>query len=256
MPNTPDGAGSVALPRVLASALDAFAEQGYHRTTIRDIAAGAGLSVPGLYHHYRSKQDILMARMVAVMDDLLRRTTAALEAAHASSPVARFDALVEALLRFHLERRQEAFGASSEIRSLDDDNRERYVALRDQQQRMITDVVADGVVAGEFDVPHPAETVRAVATFCVGVATWYRPGGLSPSPLLDPREWTPDQLGPIIRAIRTWRGETLVEVAERAGIHWETMRRWETGRARPRTQQLRRLERAHGLGVSLPGNAA
>jgi ribosome-binding protein aMBF1 (putative translation factor) len=34
------------------------------------------------------------------------------------------------------------------------------------------------------------------------------------------------------------------------------MRRWETGRARPRTQQLRRLERALGLGVSLLGDAA
>ncbi|WP_435769655.1 TetR/AcrR family transcriptional regulator [Nocardioides sp. SYSU DS0651] len=177
MSKTVRDAGPASMPRVLASALDAFAEQGYHGTSIRDIAAGAGLSVPGLYHHYRSKQDVLMALMVAVMDDLLRRTTAALEAAGASSPTARFDALVEALLRFHLERRLEAFVASSEIRSLDPANRTRYVALRDEQQQMIARVVADGVAAGEFDVPHPAETVRAVATLCVGVATWYDPRG-------------------------------------------------------------------------------
>jgi AcrR family transcriptional regulator len=184
VPNTPDGGGSVALPRVLASALEAFAEQGYHGTGIRDIAAGAGLSVPGLYHHYRSKQDVLMALMVAVMDDLLRRTTEALDTAAAGSPAARFDALVEALLRFHLERRQEAFVASSEIRSLDPANRAKYVALRDEQQRMIADVVAEGVAAGEFDVPHPAETVRAVATLCVGIASWYRPGGASSADVL------------------------------------------------------------------------
>lgn len=184
MANTLDGGGSVALPRVLASALEAFAEQGYHGTSIRDIAAGSGLSVPGIYHHYRSKQDVLMALMVAVMDDLLRRTTAALESVAGSSPTVRFDAVVEALLRFHLERRQEAFVASSEIRSLDPGNRARYVALRDEQQRMIADVVAEGAAAGEFDVPHPAETVRAVATLCVGVATWYRPGGKTSADVL------------------------------------------------------------------------
>jgi hypothetical protein len=49
---------------------------------------------------------------------------------------------------------------------------------------MIADVVAEGVAAGEFDVPHPADTARAVATFCVGVATWYRPGGPSPADVL------------------------------------------------------------------------
>ncbi len=48
-----------SLPRVLAAALEAFAEEGYEGTSIRDIGARAGLSVPGLYHHHRSKQEIL-----------------------------------------------------------------------------------------------------------------------------------------------------------------------------------------------------
>jgi len=53
--------GPAALPRVLAAALDRFAEHGYHGTSIRDLATVSGLSVPGLYHHYRSKQDMLLA---------------------------------------------------------------------------------------------------------------------------------------------------------------------------------------------------
>lgn len=174
----PAGASDAApLPRVLASALAAFAEQGYHGTSIRDIAAGAGLSVPGLYHHYRSKQDVLMALMVAVMDDLLGRTRAALASAGEATPAARFDAVVEALLRFHLERQAEAFVASSEIRSLDEENRTRYVALRDEQQQMITDVVGEAVAVGAFDVLHVEDASRAVATLCIGVAGWYRPDG-------------------------------------------------------------------------------
>jgi AcrR family transcriptional regulator len=164
------------LPRVLAAALEVFSEQGYHGAGIRDIASAAGLSVPGLYHHYRSKQDILMDLVMAVMGDLLTGTHAALDAA-GDDPVARFDAVVEELLRFHLSRRREAFVAATELRSLDAGNRERYVARRDEQQAMIDDLVAAGCASGAFATPYPADAARAVATLCVGVASWYRADG-------------------------------------------------------------------------------
>src|SRR5690606_25412480 len=46
--------GPSTLPKPLEAALEAFAERGYDGTSIREIAARAGLSVPGLYHHYPS----------------------------------------------------------------------------------------------------------------------------------------------------------------------------------------------------------
>lgn len=84
------------IARILASALASFVEQGYHGTTTRDLASGAGMSVPGVYHHYRSKQDVLMALMLDVMGDLLRRTRAALAEVDGAYPATRFDALVRA----------------------------------------------------------------------------------------------------------------------------------------------------------------
>jgi AcrR family transcriptional regulator len=176
---------TAALPRVLDAALGAFAEQGYHGTAIRDIAARAGLSVPGLYHHYRSKQDILMDLMVTVMRELLARSRAALESAD-DDPAARIDALVESLLRFHMFRRAQAFVASTETRSLAPDNRAAYVALRDEQQRMLEEVIVGGQVAGDFTTPYPRDAARAVATLCVGVATWFREDGpLSPDEIVE-----------------------------------------------------------------------
>lgn len=174
--------GPSDLPRVLASALDVFAAQGYHGASIRDVAAGAGLSVPGTYHYYRSKQEILSALMVAVMNDLLGRCKDAV-AESGSEPGEQFDRLVECLLRFHMFRREEAFVASSEIRSLEPDNRARYVALRDQQQRMLDDVVLAGVDRAQFATPYPLDASRAVVTMCVGVSSWFRIDGL-----LDPDE--------------------------------------------------------------------
>ncbi|MFJ9243869.1 TetR/AcrR family transcriptional regulator [Streptomyces sp. NPDC101776] len=163
--------------RILKAALGLFAEQGYHGTTIREIARDAGLSVPGVYHHYRSKQDVLVDLMVTVLGELLTRTRSAVDAVDEADVSARFDALVSELVRFHAERREEAFVASTELRGLDPDNRRRVVALRDEQQAMLEACIASGCDRGVFATPYPREAARAVAVLCVGVASWYRPGG-------------------------------------------------------------------------------
>ncbi|CCQ17455.1 putative TetR family transcriptional regulator [Rhodococcus sp. AW25M09] len=173
-----------SLPPALAAALSMFVEQGYHGTSVRQIAAGAGLSVPGLYHHFPSKQALLVGIMDASMDELLDRSRAA-EAGAGSSPSDRFDAVVEALLLFHIHRRDAAFVCSTEIRSLSPANRDAYIAKRDDEQRLLDAIVADGVESGLFHSPHPKDASRAVTTMCVGLATWYRPEGpMTPNELV------------------------------------------------------------------------
>lgn len=172
------------LPRVLEAALEAFAQHGYHGTSIRELAATAGLSVPGLYHHYPSKQDILVALLDEVMRDLVQRTAAALEEA-GPAPAARFDAWVECLLRFHMFRTKHAFVTSSELRSLEGGNRDQIVALRDQLQAMLDEVVEAGAADGTFATPYPKAASRGVTVLCIGVSSWYRPDGpLSPEDLV------------------------------------------------------------------------
>jgi AcrR family transcriptional regulator len=177
--------GPVSLPKPLAAALEAFAERGYDGTSIREVAARAELSVPGLYHHYPSKQALLVSLTTAVMNELLDRSRRALAEA-GPTPSERFDAVVESLLRFHMFRRDQAFVASTEMRSMEPESREAYVALRDEQQRMIDEIIEAGVESGEFTTPFPKDAGRAVATMCIGVADWYRPdGALTPDELVE-----------------------------------------------------------------------
>lgn len=177
--------GEPRLPVPLAAALEAFAEHGYHGTSVRDIAARANLSVPGLYHHYPSKQSLLQGLMELTMTDLLARSEQAIAEA-GDDPVAQFDGVIESLLRFHMYRREQAFVGSTEIRSIDDSYREDYIAHRDRQQYMVDDIVAAGAQAGVFKTDYPREASRAVTTMCVGVSTWYSPDGLlGPEELID-----------------------------------------------------------------------
>lgn len=168
--------GEQDLPRILEAALEAFAEKGYHGTTTRQLATRSGLSVPGIYHHYPSKQDILFDLMTVIIEELLDRSRQALASAD-DDPRSQFDALVESLLRFHMFRARGAIVSTSELRSLEPENRAAYVARRDEQQRMLDKIILAGVEGQDFTTPYPADASRAIASMCVGVANWYRPDG-------------------------------------------------------------------------------
>ena len=130
------------LPPVLLAALACFVEQGYHGTTIRQVAGRAGLSVPGIYHHYPSKHALLEGIAGRAMADLLRRSRAAL--AEAGPGVEdRFRLLVQCLVLFHAHRSDQAFIAASEIRSLREEARTVHLAARSRQQALLAAVVED-----------------------------------------------------------------------------------------------------------------
>lgn len=160
----------------LRAALGVFARHGYHGASIRTIAETAGLSVPGLYHHYKSKQAILAAVVDAAMVEMLAHTAAAAEDA-GDSPVTRFTNVVECLARFHMARRDHAFVASTEMRSMDPDVRAHHISQRDAQQTMLEDAIRAGVDSGDFSCRHPEDAARAISSLCVSIASWYRPDG-------------------------------------------------------------------------------
>ena len=161
---------------VLRAALDEFVHIGYHGATVRSIAARAGLSVPGIYHHYDSKQQMLMAIERYTMADLLARAEAA--RAEGRDPVERFSLLVELLALYHTHRAELGFVGAAEKRSLDPGNAKVIARQRTRQQRMVDREVTDAVRAGQFRADKPHERARAIVTMCTALPTWWRPDGV------------------------------------------------------------------------------
>ncbi|MQA09715.1 MAG: TetR family transcriptional regulator [Pseudonocardiaceae bacterium] len=165
----------------LGAALAEFAVHGYHGTTVRRIAKRAGLSAAGLYHHYQSKQDMLVAVMNRGLDDLTVQLESEVEHV-GTDPVDRLVRIVEVLALFHTQRTKEAFVAWTEVRSLEPANRGRVVAKRDRIQRLADAAVEDGVASGAFLNEFPRDSSRFIASMCVSIVQWYKPDGpLSPS---------------------------------------------------------------------------
>ena len=88
---------------ILDAALDAFAERGYHETSLDAVAERAGISKALIYEHFASKRDLHRALLETYGRELLARVTEAIAAAEHGGP--RLEAGVDAFLRFVEERR-------------------------------------------------------------------------------------------------------------------------------------------------------
>ncbi|QNJ93384.1 TetR family transcriptional regulator [Mycolicibacterium fluoranthenivorans] len=160
---------------VLRGAIDAFVETGYHGTSMRMLAARIGVSVPGIYHHYADKQQLLVRILDVTMSELSWRIESARrEADDGRSEVA---LIVEALALFHTHHRKLAFIGASEMRSLEGPNRRRITGLRDRVQYMLDEAVDRGIADGTLQTSEPRAAARAIATMCTSLPQWFRDDG-------------------------------------------------------------------------------
>lgn len=165
----------LAMDAVLSAALTAFAERGYNGCSMRDIAAEADMSVPGLYHHYPSKQEMLATLLDIAGEESYERAVLAREGGGGATE--RFARVVESMALFNTHRLEFARIGVGERRNLAPENRERITALRLRIQSVFDAEIEAGVAAGEFGTDRPAEAGRAVIMMCTGLSNWFRSDG-------------------------------------------------------------------------------
>jgi len=61
-----------ARQRLLDSAVELFAQEGYTGSSVRDLARQSGISLAGLYHHFASKEEILFEIQKGAFEQLLK----------------------------------------------------------------------------------------------------------------------------------------------------------------------------------------
>ncbi|POM23197.1 HTH-type transcriptional repressor KstR2 [Actinomadura rubteroloni] len=169
--------------RMLAAAVDAFAERGYHGTSTRQIAAAAGMSPAALYVHYRTKADLLYRIAERVHVSVLETLSAAMQ--DVDGHPERIRALMYAFARWHARHHHAARVIQNELGALEAGHARKIAALRREVRTLLRDAVRAGAAAGEFDVADVDGTSRALASLAIDVCRWYRPDG--------PR--TPDEIG-------------------------------------------------------------
>lgn len=170
--------GEATRQAIEQAAIDLFAELGYNATSMRQIAAAAGIQPAAIYHWFPAKEAIL----TQLQDDFMDRLEAVVDAAVASesTPAGEMAAAVREHVVFHGLHPRAAFVTDSEIRALSPEPKSRLIARRDEYEAMFRRMIERGVEAGEFEVSNPAVASYAVLLQCTGVALWYDPAGKLP----------------------------------------------------------------------------
>ena len=160
---------------ILESAAQVFRRKGFHGASMSDIAVAVKLQKASLYHHFASKQEILLE----LLDRALAMLSARMEVVLAEDIPA--DEKLRQAMRAYLETLGEQGDLVSvlllEHRSLEPRLRARHIPNRDRYEKLWRNLVQQGVDEGTFACKNTPLAVRGLLGVMNWTITWYDPDG-------------------------------------------------------------------------------
>ena len=143
--------------RLLGAAATLFSERGYHDVGIDDIGAAAGISGPGVYRHFASKQALLEALCDRAMTRMLEGARR-IRAEH-DDPREALEALLDLHVAFSVQHRTLLGVWLREQRALSDDVRRSLRRRQRDYERVWRSAVAP--LRSDLDADEVAVVVSA-----------------------------------------------------------------------------------------------
>jgi TetR/AcrR family transcriptional regulator, cholesterol catabolism regulator len=161
---------------ILRSAARIFADKGYHSTSMRNISGATNVSLAGLYHYCKSKEELLFL----IQDNCFGRVLERLEErlVDVSDPVVKLQIFIENHLSFFAANMAEMKVLSHEAESLKGDLHEHVSSKKDKYTRLATTVLQE-VLRGQNTKGNVNLTVATYALFGMmnWIYNWYDPTG-------------------------------------------------------------------------------
>ncbi|EAT13193.1 TetR/AcrR family transcriptional regulator [Bermanella marisrubri] len=161
--------------KLMRAAAHLFKSKGYERTTVRELGAAVGIQSGSLFHHFKSKEEILLA----VMEETIIINMARMNAALSDSKDA--GEKLHALIRCELDSVHTDTGEAMSVlvyewRSLSPDKQKYVLQLRDEYETLWLNTIEECKQQGL--IQHDAFILRRLLTGAIGwTTTWYRPDG-------------------------------------------------------------------------------
>jgi AcrR family transcriptional regulator len=169
---------------VVAAAAKLFAQRGYDRTSVPDLARELGLATGSLYHYFGSKEQLLIAICDELVDPLLARARDLV--ADDASPEQRLRNLVRLWVEHVVAHRDHMLVFQQQRHVIQHGAQWRSVRA---SRKAFEDLTADvlGQLHTTSDPPeHRRLRLAALLGMVNHTAQWYRPSGrLSPQQIAD-----------------------------------------------------------------------
>lgn len=165
----------VGVRRIADAAVEAFAKNGYHATTTRDIATRAGMSPAALYVHFPSKSAVLGQISTIGHEASLRLVERAF--ADHEDPISRLTAMARDFTLWHARHAAVAWIVHNEISALEPSDLKHIAQTRRRIEQVVEAEICRGVKDGSLVVESPRTATRAMLSLIVDVARWFRAEG-------------------------------------------------------------------------------
>jgi AcrR family transcriptional regulator len=132
--------------QLVAAAAKCFGVNGYHRTTIKEIAKTAGFSPGLIYTYVKDKEDVLFLVIVALLETYAREIPKALEGA--SDPLERFVVAVRTYCETVGDNVDATTLAYRETKSLARDRQKVLMRLELSTNEIISNCLQECILAG------------------------------------------------------------------------------------------------------------
>jgi TetR/AcrR family transcriptional regulator, cholesterol catabolism regulator len=173
-PEPPGGNTDYVAPIVkIAAAL--FARQGYHGTSMRDIAREVGVHAGSLYVHIDSKEDLLEAIVFRIMEQSERDMAEVLAAGGTATE--QLHAVAARDLKLIGENKEFATVFFHEWRNLSEARQRTVIESRDRWEAGLRSIIAQGIEAGEFRPVDPRIAGIALTSILNWAYVWYSADG-------------------------------------------------------------------------------
>ena len=161
--HAPTARGRRRREAIVDAATELFDQRGFHATSIDDIGAAAGISGPGLYRHFGSKDELL----IAVFDRIWDRLRPAVEAAADRPPTEAIGLLVDAHVDLAVDDSAALLLLIRELRNVPDG----YQRAAARNRRRYVDAWVAPILALHPELGEPgARTVALAAHGCIDSA--------------------------------------------------------------------------------------
>ena len=189
--------------QIVAAATKLFANQGFYRTTIKEIAKLAGIS-PGLvYQYFREKDDVLLLVLLGVVDAYAKEIPEAI--AGITDPLERLVATVAAYCRIVDGHRVETILAYRSTKSLSPDRREAIKQKETETNELIAKEIRAAMKAGYIRKVRVEVLTYQIVLIAHGWAlkSWYFKS------VMTLEEYIQENLGILFGGVLTPSGEKL-----------------------------------------------
>lgn len=159
---------------ILDAAGQLFSRQGFHATSMRDLARAVNLQGGSLYAHIESKEEVLFELVNRAADEFLSNA----EAIPANlPPQEQLERLIQGHLEVIVRELDNATVFFHEWKFLNPSLQSKITARRDAYEGCFRKVIEAGVKSGDFQVEDVRLTTMYVLSALNWTYHWYRPGG-------------------------------------------------------------------------------